>query len=132
MTKAATPEVDADFQGGESHRTTHRRTSGARALFAMSNSPVKRIVRPQRASFQLELARLAENRHLLLLLVRRDLVSRYPQMILGPLWFSIQPRAMGTHAQTRAGEHCHSARFGAALVALFEEFVSHRHQPAKP
>lgn len=51
----------------------------------------ERILRPRRGWFRLDLARLLQHRDLLLLLVRRDLVSRYQQTILGPLWFLLQP-----------------------------------------
>jgi len=54
-------------------------------------SSTERILRPRRGWFRLDLARLLQHRDLLLLLVRRDLVSRYQQTILGPLWFVIQP-----------------------------------------
>lgn len=54
-------------------------------------TPVERILRPQRGWFRLDLARMLHHRDLLLMLVRRDLVSRYQQTILGPLWFLLQP-----------------------------------------
>lgn len=53
--------------------------------------PAERILRPHRGWFRLDLARLLQQRDLLVLLVRRDLVSRYQQTILGPLWFLLQP-----------------------------------------
>jgi lipopolysaccharide transport system permease protein len=55
------------------------------------NPPVERILRAQRGWFRLDLARLLQHRDLLFMLVRRDLVSRYQQTILGPLWFLLQP-----------------------------------------
>lgn len=39
----------------------------------------------------LDLAELARHRALLATLVRRDLIARYRQTILGPLWFLVQP-----------------------------------------
>lgn len=51
----------------------------------------ERILRPRTGWFRLDLARLLQHRDLLYLLVRRDLVSRYQQTILGPLWFLLQP-----------------------------------------
>lgn len=52
---------------------------------------VERVLRPQRGWFRLDLARMLHHRDLLFMLVRRDLVSRYQQTILGPLWFLLQP-----------------------------------------
>jgi lipopolysaccharide transport system permease protein len=40
------------------------------------------------------LGRIAEYRDLLFLLVRRDVVSKYKQTILGPLWHVIHPLVM--------------------------------------
>jgi lipopolysaccharide transport system permease protein len=51
----------------------------------------ERILRARRGWLLLDHRRLWERRDLLLLLVRRDLVSRYQQTILGPLWFLLQP-----------------------------------------
>lgn len=53
--------------------------------------PVERILRPRRGWLRVDWRRLAESRDLLAMLVRRDLVSRYQQTILGPLWFLLQP-----------------------------------------
>lgn len=57
----------------------------------MKPRAIERILRPHRGWFRLDLARLLQQRDLLVLLVRRDLVSRYQQTILGPLWFLLQP-----------------------------------------
>lgn len=51
----------------------------------------ERILRARTGWFRLDFARLVQHRDLLFLLVRRDLVSRYQQTILGPLWFLLQP-----------------------------------------
>ena len=45
----------------------------------------------QRSSFQLNLKEIYRYRDLLVLFIRRDIVSVYKQTILGPLWFFIQP-----------------------------------------
>ena len=37
---------------------------------------------------------LWQARDLIVLLVRRDLVTKYAQTMLGPLWFAIQPLVM--------------------------------------
>jgi lipopolysaccharide transport system permease protein len=52
------------------------------------------VLRPNRAWFRIDWAELWEYRDLLLLLVRRDLLSKYRQTILGPLWYIIQPVVM--------------------------------------
>jgi lipopolysaccharide transport system permease protein len=49
------------------------------------------IIEPKSTSLNLGLSKVWKYRDLLLLLVRRDLVSFYKQTILGPLWFFIQP-----------------------------------------
>ncbi|MHA8108530.1 ABC transporter permease [Aquirufa sp. A-Brett2-W8] len=49
------------------------------------------IIEPKSTSLNLGLGKVWKYRDLLLLLVRRDLVSFYKQTILGPLWFFIQP-----------------------------------------
>lgn len=57
----------------------------------MKPSAPERILRPPAGWFRLEWSRLFHYRDLLFILVRRDLVSRYQQTILGPLWFLLQP-----------------------------------------
>ncbi len=56
-------------------------------------SPDKWIfeISPQRAKFQLNIKEIYLYRDLLILFIRRDIVSVYKQTILGPLWFLIQP-----------------------------------------
>jgi lipopolysaccharide transport system permease protein len=53
--------------------------------------PIERVLGRRRGWFHLDLVRLVQHRDLLFLLVRRDLVARYQQTILGPLWFLLQP-----------------------------------------
>lgn len=48
-------------------------------------------VTPERGLFELPLMDIWHFRDLLVLMVRRDVVSFYKQTILGPLWFFIQP-----------------------------------------
>jgi lipopolysaccharide transport system permease protein len=48
-------------------------------------------ISPQRAKFHLNLKEIYQYRDLLMLLIRRDIVSVYKQTVLGPLWFFIQP-----------------------------------------
>jgi lipopolysaccharide transport system permease protein len=49
------------------------------------------IIVPQNNLFDLKLREVWRYRDLLLLFVRRDIVSFYKQTILGPVWFFIQP-----------------------------------------
>lgn len=49
------------------------------------------IVKPNASLFDLNMSELWRYRDLLVLFVRRDIVSVYKQTILGPLWFFIQP-----------------------------------------
>jgi lipopolysaccharide transport system permease protein len=48
-------------------------------------------ISPQRVKFQLNLKEIYQYRDLLMLFIRRDIVSVYKQTVLGPLWFFIQP-----------------------------------------
>ena len=48
-------------------------------------------ISPQRAKFQLNLKEISQYLDLLMLFIRRDIVSIYKQTVLGPLWFFIQP-----------------------------------------
>jgi lipopolysaccharide transport system permease protein len=49
------------------------------------------VIEPQSSLFNLQLSDVWRYRDLLVLLVKRDVVSFYKQTILGPLWFFIQP-----------------------------------------
>ncbi|MDO9546661.1 MAG: ABC transporter permease [Pelolinea sp.] len=49
------------------------------------------IIKPQRRLLDLHLGDLWRYRDLVMLFVRRDVVSVYKQTILGPLWYLIQP-----------------------------------------
>lgn len=57
-----------------------------------NNAPVVEIsIRPNQGWFNIDWKGIHEYRDLLILLVRRDFVSKYQQTILGPLWFIINP-----------------------------------------
>jgi lipopolysaccharide transport system permease protein len=56
-----------------------------------SNKNWDLIITPKEKIFNLELKILWNYRDLLLLFVRRDIVSFYKQTLLGPLWYFIQP-----------------------------------------
>jgi lipopolysaccharide transport system permease protein len=51
-------------------------------------------IRPHRSWLKIDWADLAEHSDLLRLLVRRDLISKYKQTVLGPLWWVVQPVAL--------------------------------------
>ena len=52
------------------------------------------VIQPTRGWFRIPWRDLLHYRDLLVLLVRRDFVSKYKQTILGPAWFVIQPLLM--------------------------------------
>lgn len=49
------------------------------------------IIRPKRHLFDIDLKELWEHRDLLMMFVKRDIVTVYKQTILGPIWFFVQP-----------------------------------------
>lgn len=49
------------------------------------------IIKPRGGNFELNLKEVWQYRDLLMLYVKRDIVTMYKQTILGPLWFLIQP-----------------------------------------
>ena len=49
------------------------------------------IIKPRTPLFNLDLQQVWHYRDLLLLMVKRDVITVYKQTILGPLWFFIQP-----------------------------------------
>src|SRR5688572_6864244 len=57
----------------------------------MQNNEWDLIIRPKRSLFDIDLKAIWDYRDLMLLFVRRDIISVYQQTILGPLWFLIQP-----------------------------------------
>src|SRR5687768_8827830 len=52
------------------------------------------VLRANQSWLRLDYAELWEHRDLLRMLVRRDLIARYRQTILGPIWFLLQPLIM--------------------------------------
>jgi lipopolysaccharide transport system permease protein len=48
-------------------------------------------IRPQTSVFNMHLKEIWHYRDLLVLLVKRDIISFYKQTLLGPLWFFVQP-----------------------------------------
>lgn len=63
---------------------------------ALNAGSYERILRPGRAWYRVDWARLFQYRDLLWILVRRDFVARFQQTILGPVWFVLQPLAATT------------------------------------
>lgn len=49
------------------------------------------IIKPKGSKFQLNLKEVWEYKDLLMLYVRRDIVTMYKQTVMGPLWYIIQP-----------------------------------------
>jgi lipopolysaccharide transport system permease protein len=48
-------------------------------------------ISPERSAFKLNFKEIYQYRDLLMLFIRRDIVSVYKQTVLGPIWFFIQP-----------------------------------------
>ena len=55
------------------------------------NSDWDLIIKSKRSLFSVDLRELWAYRDLIMLFIRRDLVTKYKQTILGPFWFVIQP-----------------------------------------
>ncbi len=53
--------------------------------------PREIVIEPSRGWLRIEWRELWEYRDLMVLLVQRDVISRYKQTLLGPLWFVLQP-----------------------------------------
>jgi lipopolysaccharide transport system permease protein len=70
--------------------TVVERTAGD-AGQSVARRPPRVVIQPTRGLLHVDWRGLVEYRDLLLLLVRRDFVSKYKQSILGPAWFVIQP-----------------------------------------
>ena len=49
------------------------------------------VIKPRSSIFKLNLKEIWHYRYLLVMFVKRDIVSVYKQTILGPIWFFIQP-----------------------------------------
>jgi lipopolysaccharide transport system permease protein len=49
------------------------------------------IIKPKKNLLEIDFKQIWEFRDLLILFIRRDIVTKYKQTILGPLWFIIQP-----------------------------------------
>lgn len=49
------------------------------------------IIRPKRHLLDIDLKELWEHRDLLMMFVKRDIVTVYKQTVLGPIWFFVQP-----------------------------------------
>jgi len=57
----------------------------------LENNPWVFEISPERSKFKLNFKEIYQYRDLLLMFIRRDIVSVYKQTVLGPLWFFIQP-----------------------------------------
>lgn len=49
------------------------------------------VIKPRNKLFEVNLKEIWDYRDLLMLFVKRDIITQYKQTILGPLWFIIQP-----------------------------------------
>ena len=49
------------------------------------------VIKPKRGLFEVNLKEVWEYRDLLVLFVKRDIITVYKQTVLGPLWFFLQP-----------------------------------------
>jgi lipopolysaccharide transport system permease protein len=49
------------------------------------------VIKPQTSIFEIDITEIWRYRDLLMMFVKRDIVTFYKQTILGPLWFFIQP-----------------------------------------
>jgi lipopolysaccharide transport system permease protein len=70
--------------------STSTPASTASLLLSSACTP-KVVIQPTRGLLHIDWRGLFEYRDLLMLLVRRDFLSKYKQSILGPAWFVIQP-----------------------------------------
>ena len=57
----------------------------------MENDLTYTVIKPQSSLLDLNLRELWRYRDLIIMYVKRDIVTIYKQTILGPLWFVIQP-----------------------------------------
>lgn len=70
---------------------TPNKTHGSQLTARSSLPEWDLIIEPRSSLFQLNLKEVWRYKYLLVMFVKRDLVSVYKQTILGPLWFVIQP-----------------------------------------
>ena len=60
-------------------------------MISQNNDEWALIIRPKKNLLEIDFKQIWEFRDLLILFIRRDIVTKYKQTILGPLWFIIQP-----------------------------------------
>ena len=77
------------------------------------------VIRPESPVFSLKLREVWEYRDLLVLLVKRDVVSFYKQTVLGPLWFFIQPLIMTPGHDSWPSGHATESFLIARLLSRF-------------
>ena len=59
------------------------------------------VIKPRSGLFRLDLEEVWLYRDLLVMYIRRDIVTFYKQTVLGPLWFVIQPVFLPTDFPNR-------------------------------
>jgi lipopolysaccharide transport system permease protein len=60
-------------------------------MASQTNDNWSLIIKPKKNLLEIDFKQIWEFRDLLILFIRRDIVTKYKQTILGPLWFIIQP-----------------------------------------
>jgi lipopolysaccharide transport system permease protein len=60
-------------------------------MISQNNDEWTLIIRPKKNLLEIDFKQIWEFRDLLILFIRRDIVTKYKQTILGPLWFILQP-----------------------------------------
>jgi lipopolysaccharide transport system permease protein len=60
-------------------------------MISQNNDEWALIIRPKKNLLEIDFKQIWEFRDLLILFIQRDIVTKYKQTILGPLWFIIQP-----------------------------------------
>lgn len=81
--------------------------------------PTEYVVEPYRPWRTIRWTELVDHRDLLLLLVRRDLLSRYRQTALGPAWYVVQPLLMSVVFSVVFGRIAHVSTDGAPRILFY-------------
>jgi lipopolysaccharide transport system permease protein len=63
----------------------------SKIMASQTNDNWSLIIKPKKNLLEIDFKQIWEFRDLLILFIRRDIVTKYKQTILGPLWFIIQP-----------------------------------------
>ena len=66
-------------------------SQGAKLCSEMSEEKWTTVIKPRNKLFEVNLKELWDYRDLIVLFIKRNIVTQYKQTILGPLWFVVQP-----------------------------------------